>query len=176
MKLTLDHNCIIDLAKRTTTGALVRKAVENSAHQCFVVNIGASEMRERGIEAGRYNKFEELLAEARIEHLPRLDPMGMWDVTFWDRCVLADDNMSNLSDEIETILFGSKLSGMPPEGLDSPIGKKWLNRICDARSLWCHIHYKNDTFLTSDGNFMKETKLPRLLALGAGRICSPVNL
>jgi hypothetical protein len=64
---------------------------------------------------------------------------------------------------------------MPPEGLDSLIGTKWLNRLCDAHSLWCHIHYKNELFLTSDGNFMKKTKLPRLLALGAGRICNSAH-
>lgn len=176
MKLTLDHNCVIDLVKQTATGAFVRNAAENPAHQCLVVNIGASEMRARGVEAGRYDKFEELLTEAGIPHLSRLDPMGMWDITFWDRCVWADDNTVKLSDEIETILFGAKLTGMPPGGIDSPEGKKWLNRLCDAHSLWCHIHYKNDVFLTSDANFTKETKLPRLLAIGTGRICSPQDL
>jgi hypothetical protein len=135
MKVTLNHNCIIHLIDRTTTGTLVRMAVDTPAHQCFVVNIGASEMRERGIEPGRYDKFEELLSKAGIQHLPRLDPMGMWGIAFWDRCVWADDNMSKLSDELEAILFGSELSGMPPEGLDSPVGRKWLNRLCDAHSL-----------------------------------------
>jgi hypothetical protein len=53
MKVTLDHNCIIHLIDGTTTGSLVRMAVETPAHQCFVVNIGASEMRERGIEPGQ---------------------------------------------------------------------------------------------------------------------------
>lgn len=176
MKLTLDHNCIIDLVNQTTAGAFVKKAVDNPAHECFVVNIGASEMRARGVEAGRYDKFEELLSEAGIPHLPRLDPMGIWDVTFCDRCVWADDATVKLSDEIETILFGAKLPRMPAAGLDDSQGKRWLNRLCDAHSMWCHIHYKNDVFLTSDGNFTKETKLPRLLALGAGRICSPQDL
>lgn len=132
MKVTLDHNCVIDLANRTTTGDLVRKLVRNENYQCFVVNIGASEMRKRGVEPSRYDKFEELLSEGGIDHLPRLDPLAIWDITFWDRCLWVDTVMSNLSDSIETVLFGAKLKGMPPEGLDSPAGKKWLNRLCDA--------------------------------------------
>lgn len=176
MKVTLDHNCIIDLANRTAMGGLVSKVVTNSNYQCFVVNIGASEMPERGVKPDRYDKFEELLTEAGIGHLLRLDPMAMLDITFWDRCVLADESMIRLSDNIETVLFGAKLTGVPPEELDSQTGKKWLNRLCDAHSLWCHIHNKNDIFLTSDGNFMKESKLPKLAALGAQRICSPRDL
>ena len=41
--------------------------------------------------------------------------------------------------------------------------------------MWCHLHYKNDIFVTSDGNFHKATKLPRLLALGAGQIVRPMR-
>ncbi len=133
-------------------------------------------MRERGVEPGCYDKFEQLLTEAGVSHLRRLDPMAMGDITFWDRGLWADDSMIKLSGEIEVALFGAKLSGVPSEGLASPRGKKWLNRLCDAYSLWSHIHNKNDVFLTSDANFMKETKLLRLLALGAGRICSPREL
>jgi len=129
-------------------------------------------MRERGVAPDLYEKFEELLSEAEIQDLTRLDPMGMYDVTFWDRCVYADDNMTKLSDEIEMVLFGSRLSVMPTDGLNSPAGRKWLNRLCDAHSLWCHIYYGNEVFLTSDRNFMKESKLHRLLSLGAGQICT----
>ena len=102
--------------------------------------------------------------------------MLRWDISFWDHAVWFDDAMVKLSHDIETALFGAPLSGLPPTGLDSPDGKKWLNRTCDATSIWCHIHYKNDIFLTNDGNFMKQTKLPKLLALGAKRICRPGEL
>ena len=47
------------------------------------------------------------------------------------------------------------------------------NRLCDVLTMWCHLKYKNDVFLTNDPNFKKQTKLPPLLKLGAGQICAP---
>lgn len=177
MNITLDHNCIIDLANRTEVGALIQTIVASNSNQCFIVNIGASEMRERGVRPDRYDKFEELLAEAGVSHLPRLNPMLIFDVTFWDKCVWADDRMIQISQQIDSVLFGQSTPvDIPVEDLDSTVGKKWLNRLCDVHSMWCHIHNGNDVFLTSDGNFMKTTKLPQLLALGAGRVCSPKEL
>ena len=40
-------------------------------------------------------------------------------------------------------------------------------------SLWSHIHYQGDTFVTSDQDFLQETKKPALIALGAGDILTP---
>jgi hypothetical protein len=177
MKITLDHNCIIDLANKNSDGALIGAIVRCNNNQCFVVNIGASEkMRARGVRPDRYDKFEELLIEAQIDHLPRIDPMLIVDVTFLGRCIIADDAMIQLADNIEAVLFNSRAPLMPSEGLDSPTGNKWLNRLCDVHSLWCHIYNKHDVFLTRDDNFMKPTKLPKLRALGARKICRPAQL
>jgi hypothetical protein len=52
---------------------------------------------------------------------------------------------------------------------------QWRNAKCDVLSIWSHIHYRRHVFVTSDGNFHKETKKPRLLALGAGRIEQPAD-
>ncbi len=177
MKITLDHNCIIHLANRTGIGARIRGIVSNEANECFVVNIGASEMREKGVLPDHYEKFEELLGLARIADLPRLNPMMILDVTFWDKCVLADDAMIKLAADLEHVLFGkARKIDIAIEGLDSSAGRIWLNRLCDVHSMWCHIYSKNDVFLTTDGNFTRETKMPKLIALGAGRICHPHTL
>lgn len=177
MRITLDHNCIIHLEQGTEIGSQVETIVANRSNQCFVVNIGASEMRERGVKPEHYDRFEELLAAARIEHLPRLNPMLIFDVTFWDRCVWASDEMIQLAQAIESALFGNAQSiDIAKEEHDSPAGRKWLNRICDVHTMWCHIHNGNEVFLTTDDNFTKETKLPKLIALGAGRICHPSAL
>gem|GEM_PF-2191809 len=177
MKITLDHNCIIDLENRTEIGKIIDEIVSDQSNQCFVVNIGASEMRQKGVLPNHYEKFEELLESARIAHLPRLNPMGIFAVTFLDRCVWADDGMIKLSTDIASVLF----SGVPnvdtaTKGLDSPEGRKWLNRLCDVHTMWCHIQNRNEVFLTTDTNFMKVTKLSKLVALGAGRICHPNKL
>jgi hypothetical protein len=177
MKITLDHNCIIDLELQTKIGGLVGSIVANPSNACFVVNIGASEMRERGVRPDNYKRFEELLVRARIDHLPRINPMFFFDVTFWDRCVWSNDKEVKLAKDIESVLFGNAyIIDIEKEGIDSQAGRKWLNRTCDIHSLWCHIQNGNDIFLTTDGNFTKTTKLPKLIALGAKRICHPREL
>ncbi|HBA27742.1 MAG TPA: hypothetical protein DCY98_10215 [Nitrospinae bacterium] len=177
MKITLDHNCIIHLENDTDVGKAVRAIVTSIANECFVVNIGASEMRKKGVRPDRYEKFEELLGQVGISHLPRLNPMVILDVTFFDRCVFGDDSTIKLAGKIEDALFGeSERIDIATVGLDSPEGCQWLNRLCDVHGMWCHIQNGNDVFLTTDNNFSKETKLPKLLALGAGRICQPHEL
>jgi len=177
MKITLDHNCIINLMNQTDIGARMSKILSNKKNECFVVNIGASEMREKGVRPDHYEKFEELLELAEIANLPRLNPMALLDVTFWDKCVLADDGMIKLAADIDNVLFGkAKKIDIVLEGLDSSAGRKWLNQLCDVHSMWCHIYYKNDVFLTTDRNFIRETKMPKLITLGAGHIYHPKML
>jgi len=177
MKITLDHNCIIHLSNLTDVGKSIQAIVSDTENICFVVNIGASEMREKGVFPDRYDKFEELLIISGIDHLPRLDPMGIYDVTFWDRCLWADEEMSRLADAIEDALFPEAMKiDITTAGIASPDGRKWLNRLCDVYTMWCHIRNANEVFLTSDSNFSKKTKLPKLLTLGAGRICRPEEL
>jgi hypothetical protein len=174
MKITLDHNCVIHLVNQTTIGNKIRTIIDNKANECFVVNIGASEMLKRGVRPDHYEKFEELLKSAGISYLPRLNPMLILDVTFLDYCILADEAMIKLASDIENVLFGkAQQIDIASVGLDSHLGRICLNRLCDVHGMWCHIYNKNDLFLTTDGNFFKETKLPRLIKLGAGQICQP---
>jgi hypothetical protein len=177
MKITSDHNCVIHLRERTDVGKKVESIVHNTSNQCFVVNIGASEMRDLGVRPDQYEKFEELLDKAGIAHLPRMNPLAIWDVTFWGRAVWAGDEMIKLSNEIRDVLFGNSPSiDISTVSLDSLLGKKWVNREGDVQGMWCHIQNVNEVFLTTDDNFTKETKLPKLIALGAGSICHPCNL
>jgi len=177
MRLTLDHNVIIDLAKDAPNTICLREVLAEQKHQGFVVEIGASEMRQRGIRPDRFDLFEELLDEAGIRALPRLTPMMIWDVTFWDHGLWSDDAMMNRATEIEQVLFGEspqiEIASTPQ---DSPQFAAWLNRVCDVQTMWCHLHYENEVFVTSDRNFHKATKAPRLLAMGAGRIAKPEEL
>lgn len=177
MKVTLDHNCIIHLGNRTEVGEKIEAIIQERGDECFVVNIGASEMREQGVRPDCYEKFEALLDRARIVHLPRLHPFMISDVTFWDRSLWASDEMIKLSDAILDVLFGNSPSiDIAKVGLDSVAGKKWVNRMCDVQTMWCHIQNGNDVFLTTDTNFRKESKLRKLIALGAGRICHPLEI
>lgn len=177
MKITLDHNVIIDLANGSANVVRLREALACNRYQAFVVEIGASEMRQRGIKPDRYDLFERLLEDAGIASLPRLIPMMIWDVTFWDHGLWSDEHMAVQAKQIEDVLFGESppidITG-EPDG--SPKAAAWLNRLCGVHTMWCHLHYANNVFVTSDRNFHKTTKLPRLLALGAGKICKPEEL
>lgn len=177
MKLTLDHNCIINAANQTTIGKRVQALASDETNSCYVVDIGASEMREKGVFPDHYDRFVELLTLAQLEHLPRLSPPLILDVTFFDRCVLTDEDGVKLAEAIDQALFsGSRPIDIGAVGLDSPDGKKGLNRLCDVHSLWCHIQNGNDVFVTTDKNFTKQSKMSKLLTLGAGRICHPNQL
>jgi hypothetical protein len=174
MKITLDHNCIIDLVNKTDMGTKIKKIIGNKENECFVVNIGASEMWEKGVRPDHYDMFEKMLDSAGISKLPRLNPMWIIGVTFIGRGVIANDEMIRLGNEIKEILFGGALKiDIASVDPDSKLGKKFINRLCDVHTMWCHINYKNDIFLTNDRNFFKDTKMPRLITLGAGRICHP---
>lgn len=169
MKVTLDHNCLIHLERGGQVDNKIRASLSEPAYQCFVVNVGASEMQRFGVRPDNYSAFEELLQRIGIAHLPRLDPIGIWDVTFWDHCLYAGDADQALLSEIQAVLF-------PPTDAESDGERKGLNRLCDALTMWCHIAYKNDVFMTTDKNFSKATRLPKLLDLGAGRVCAPGEL
>lgn len=177
MKITLDHNCLIDLANLTEAGQTIKSIIDSPKFECSIVNIGASEMRENGILPDRYDLFDKFLMSIGVEKLERISPMFLFDVTFLDYSILSDDKMSELAKRIELVLFSNPLKGnIEREGLDSLFGKKWLNRLCDVHSMWSHINNENDIFLTSDKNFMKKTKLPNLILLGAKSIKHPFEI
>ena len=169
MKATLDHNVVIDFANHSQNVERLRELLSHGSVEAQVVEIGASEMRARGIRPDRYDLFEDLLREAGLESVPRLMPLMIWDVTFWDHGIWAGKDSEAQLSRIESILFGD---AQPPEAG----GKGWLNRLCDVHTMWCHLHYKNDTFVTSDRNFHKATKKPTLIALGAGSILLPEEI
>ena len=177
MKITLDHRCIVHLANRTQTGSRVERLASGKGNPCFIVNIASAEMRQRGVRPEHYETFAQLLAAARIGHLPRLDPMLVVDATFWGKCVWADAGMARLSRDIGVALFGEAPGlDVPADGIDSPAGRRWLDRHCDVQTLWCHVRNASDVFLTTDAGLRDEPVARRLAALGVGRICLPGEL
>lgn len=178
MRITLDHNCLIDLEKDTNEGQALRNIISSTKHECFVVNIGASELREKGIRPDRYHLFDKFINDLGLGEIKRLDPMALIDITFIDHCLISSKKMIELSNKIHSILFPSEIEKdsvieSPPF---QPIGRKFLNRLCDTHSMWCHIHYGDEIFLTSDMNFHKNTKKQKLIDLGVGEIKKPSEI
>jgi hypothetical protein len=139
---------------------------------------GASELRENGIRPNTYHLFDKFLIDIGLKDVKRLNPMGLIDITYIDFSIICSKEMIELSKEINKILFPSaieedSLIENPPY---QPIGRKFLNRLCDTHSMWCHIHYGNEIFLKSDKNFHKNSKKQKLIELGAGEIKRPSGI
>jgi hypothetical protein len=174
MKITLDPHCIVHLAGRTEAGSRIAQLVSRRDASCYVVNIACAPVRDRGVRPEHYEHFEGLLAIAGVGHLPRLDPLFVCDVTFWGKAVPASDEMARLAQGLGDALYGEAPGGeMPFEGPDSPAGRRWLDRHCEVQAMWCHIHNRNDVFLTTDTNLKRDALRPKLGAFGAGRVCLP---
>lgn len=62
MRITLDQNVVIDMANKRSNVERLKERVAAGAYEPFVVEIGASEMRRRGIRPDRYDLFEDLLS------------------------------------------------------------------------------------------------------------------
>jgi hypothetical protein len=103
--------------------------------------------------------------------------MAIRGVTFWGHALRASQEMQVEARQIEDVLFGEAkpidIAGVSDNTQEFAV---WINRICDVQTMWCHLKGRNEVFVTSDRNFRKATKLPRLLSLGAGDIRLPEEL
>lgn len=172
MKCTLDHNCLIALKEQEESAIALRSLLERPDHQCFVVNVGASEMQKYGVIPDNYAAFERLLEDIEVDQLPRLDPIGVCDVTFVDRCIWASAEDCQLLVTIQGILFEAE-RGWRGEPSGVTLTRRERNRLCDALSVWCHIHYGSDVFVSMDGNFLKHRKLAALQRIGVEQVWNP---
>ena len=120
------------------------------------------------------------MASLNLGHLPLLLPMKYWDVTYWDECLWADEQMALLEQEVHEVLFQniphSWQDYCNSRGISAELptaDRAWVNAKCDVLALWTHIFHRRDVFVTSDRNFHKLSKMAKLVALGAGRIETP---
>jgi hypothetical protein len=147
---------------------------------CFhhaVVAISASERQKDRPQLRDFAEFQQRLTVLSLGTLKILRPSFYWDITYWDWCIWADEEMVALERRVHQVLFPSvpflwsdfcAANGLDPE--TSLPRSTWRNHKCDVLALWSHIHEARDVFVTNDGNFHAITKRPALIALGAGRI------
>jgi hypothetical protein len=182
--VTLDMNCVIDLEEERPAAEHVRMLLslhDSGRVQICVSAIAASERKPGGTYAENFREFQSKLARLGLGTIRLLKPPMMVGVTYLDWSVVASDSMLALEKDISAVLFPgvesnyadySKQRGLPRKGQVRP-DPKWLNPKCDVYAMWAHIWYGCDLFVTTDQNFHKETKKPRLIALGAGNIVLP---
>ena len=182
MKLTLDTNCLVDLEEERADSPLIRKLSEMADLgfvQLGIPTIMASEKQPNGQVLEGFPAFQRRLENVGLSKAELLMPPAYFDVTYFDFC-LYGTKREGLDNQLFSILFPTRefdykrhclAKGIDPE--TQPPDAKWLNAICDVLSIWCHIYYKYDVFVTNDKNFFKQSKQEALRELGAGHICRP---
>nr|MBA3968078.1 hypothetical protein [Nitrospirales bacterium] len=147
-----------------------------------LVAISASERQKLGDQLETFSEFQERMASLGLGHLPLLFPMMYWDVTYWDECLWADEQMELLERKLHGVLFPGiphlwqdycRERGIEPEL--TTLDRKWKNAKCDVLAIWSHAFRKRQVFVTTDRNFHKATKKSKLIGLGAGRIETPAS-
>lgn len=99
--------------------------------------------------------------------------MMHWDIAFWDPSVWVSQAMLDLLANIRAILFPNSPVDTEAPPIASSAFRVWLNRLGDVHTMWCHLFYGNDVFVTSDANVHKVSKPPKLVALDVGKILRP---
>jgi hypothetical protein len=185
-KFTLDTNCWIAVEENRPEAADIRALANAHAAgvaSVAIVAISASEKQKDGRHLRNFQEFQERLNSLGLGHLAILSAIGYTDVSFFDRCIWANESIVALERKIHEILFPDveftwcdycRANGFDPKS--APSGEwrdRWRNCKCDVQAMWSHIHYGRDIFVTSDSKFHAMTKKPALVALGARRIEYP---
>jgi hypothetical protein len=186
VRMTLDYNCILELEQGGKDEAAIRALAEAQragAAELWIPAVGGSERLPDGSYADNIRRFLDRLGDLGLDKCRMLNPLMRVGSAFIGFGVLSGPELDALERQIHAILFpqisqelGDHLSRAQREGWDEATASaRWRNRKCDVDSMWCHIHYGGEAFVTSDKNFHKETKKPRLIALGAGAIVRPAE-
>jgi len=185
INVTLDMNCIVDLEEGSATAPYIRKMIRMHKDRKInlrVVAISASERKPDGTYASNFNEFKERVAGLGLIDVEILKPIAYFGIAFFDYCVFGGGQLSELERKIQEILFPTieveYKEFCRKRGLnlnEKEMWRKWVNAKCDVLALWSHIWNGDGIFVTTDNNFHKKTKKPRLIALGAGEILTPTK-
>ena len=179
--VTLDTNCIIALEENRSAAQDLRRIVHGATKQMLrlrVVAISASERQLDGKSSESFRDFAAKIAGVGLKDVEILLPLCIWDVTYWDHCILGSEQFAEEAQRIHDILFQAspfeyedycRRFSLDPKAPN--VDGKWRNRAVDTLALWTHFHNGGGTFVTSDGDFHK--KKVKLAQLGAGDILRP---
>jgi len=181
--ITLDMNCIIDLEQNNMHAPSIRELIQMNGEDKIklrIVAISASERQRDRTPITNFNEFKKRTEDLGLVDVEILNPIVYVGLGFVGYGVIGGGEVSKLEEKIQKILFPNiemdYRDFCNKHGYDMKNGKawkKWLNAKCDVLTIWSHIWYKGDIFVTRDNIFHKKTKKPRLIALGAGEIFSP---
>lgn len=182
-KVTLDNNCIIDLEKNNIYASPLKKLVEMHDDKKIilrVVAVSASEQKPDKTYVSHINEFKHRLATiglGNVEILPTILYLGLG---FLGHSLFGGGKLAELEGKIQRILFPTieleysdfcKKRGLELD--DKKAWHRWVNKKCDVLTLWSHIWYNGDIFITRDSNFHR--KAEKLVKIGVGKILTQVE-
>ncbi len=180
---TLDTNCVIAIADaRPEAQAVLHLAEAHAIGSASValLAISASERQTDGTTLTSFTQFKERLTQLGLGNLELLKPLAYFGIGYFDWCLMADQESVAIEQRIHEVLFPGipfrwpdfcLENGIDPEA--TSVSTRWRNAKCDVLAYWSHVHNKRDTFVTSDGNFHKESKKSTLIRQFGGRIVTP---
>ncbi len=190
MNLTFDHNCLIDLELNEGQAEALKFLVDKHNSEKINISVSAISASERLLGNTYAQNFSEF--KQRVSHLFQrqviiLKPITYYGVGYYDWCIYNDEGgpLSQLEKKIHHVLFPNtkfKWSDHahsnnvdPNEASDNQdsIWQTWRNKKCDTLTMWCHIYYGNNIFVTMDKNFHKASKKTSLISLGAEQVMYP---
>ena len=149
MRLTLDANCLTDLANDGAQAVPIRALID--LHRAGTIQVFVSTIPASASVAG-------------INDLPSVLPAGRFEMSSWGAAVYGSEK-DELADRIKSIV-------------NSTVDTLTLNRTAvnappDVDGLAGHIRSGHDIFVTSDEHFLRDARRRPLLALGAKQILTP---
>jgi hypothetical protein len=177
LNITLDMNCIIGLESEEVATTCLREIV--AFHNIKKINIkipgiSAAEKLSNGGKLKSFLDFKKRIDKLSIRKFTILRPFAIWDMTYFDYCIFPDDEMIEFDKKIQKIIFPQIPICLPSDYQENKI-IKWKNARCDVVSMWCHIYYSGDIFVTSDRHFLKEKVKNDLQKIGSKNILSPTE-
>ena len=182
MRVTLDWNQLIDIHEGSGDieglHQLIALQSEGALRFCIPA-IQASEKQRDGTTLDSYSKFRAFAESLGLGDYEELKPPLYIGMAYIGHCVIHGTGMERLERQIHDILFPNVRFSYPDHlaelgpRVTQRHRESWRNAKCDVLSMWSHIHYDADIFVTTDRDFHKASKKPRLIALGAGQICTP---
>lgn len=183
MHVTLDTGCFTDLENDHPSAAYLRSLVRLHERQLITLRvpaIGANERCPDGIFAASFAEFADRIAGLGLGEVEILEPAFRFGLTFDDWSIWPDGDVETHERSIHAVLYrrlefrwGDELRRRGAEVARDVLHARWRQARCEVLSMWAHLHYAGDIFVTRNEAYWQRDNRERLIRMGAGDIVTP---
>lgn len=166
VRLTLDRNCLIDVAEERRPYADAVFELMRYAKEGFVrISIPASSASERARpgkpQITNFSQFQSWVTDLGFEDVEFLAPILYLDYSFFDFAVFGGGEPQKLEERIHAVVAPNAAYQAPQAG----DFEKWRNAKADVQAVWCHVYYETDALCTRDSKLIRRaSRIPGLVA------------